>query len=85
MTTNKMVLGIMVGVALGVVAGILAAPAKGVETRRRMKDAGSGFCDTFKNKYNHLIDDITSTLDSVANHEDTDSPTHEVNHTSAVL
>lgn len=83
---NKLVLGILAGVALGAVAGLLIAPAKGCDTRRKMRDAGCDFFDNFKEKYNHLIDDITSTLDSVAHHDEmnADQPT-SLDSTTAVL
>ncbi|HEU0136678.1 MAG TPA: YtxH domain-containing protein [Flavobacterium sp.] len=89
MGTGKMVLGILAGVALGSVIGIFLAPAKGVETRRKIRTSSTDFFGNFKNKYNHLIDEITSTLDSVAHHTDASSngeasePTN--NSTSAIL
>lgn len=65
MDTGKVVLGALAGLATGAILGILFAPEKGSDTRKKIADKGLDSLDDLKNKYNDLIDSVTSTFDDV--------------------
>jgi gas vesicle protein len=54
MSTNKIVLGVLGGVAVGALAGILFAPAKGTKTRKRIMKKGNDYTKDLKNLYNNV-------------------------------
>jgi len=54
MKTNKLVLGILAGVAVGAAIGILLAPDKGSETRKKILDKGNELADGIKEKYGDI-------------------------------
>ena len=54
MKTNKLVLGILAGVAVGAAIGILLAPDKGSETRKKILDKGNELADGIKEKYSDI-------------------------------
>ena len=71
MEAGKVLLGTLAGVAIGAIVGVLLAPDKGSETRRRISEKGTGYADGLRNKveglkdkYNTLVDDVTSKLES---------------------
>ena len=51
-TTNKILIALGAGAVIGGVLGILFAPDKGVETRKKVADAGSRLTDAVKSKFN---------------------------------
>ena len=51
-TTNKILIALGAGAVIGGVLGILFAPDKGVETIKKVADAGSRLTDAVKNKFN---------------------------------
>jgi len=65
MSTGKVVLGALAGLATGAILGILFAPDKGSETRKKIKDKSKGSIDDLKSKYNGVIDNLTSKLEQV--------------------
>ncbi|MFL9485603.1 YtxH domain-containing protein [Chitinophagaceae bacterium LWZ2-11] len=48
MSTQKILIGTLAGLAAGVVVGILTAPAKGAETRQRIADVPSDLKKRFR-------------------------------------
>lgn len=58
MSTGKVVLGTLAGLAIGVAAGILFAPEKGSTTRRQIRDKGDDYVDKLKSKYEKLRDSV---------------------------
>ena len=46
MSSGKVVLGLLAGVAVGALAGILFAPAKGSKTRKRIMNKGENYADS---------------------------------------
>ena len=54
MSSQKVVLGLLAGVAAGALAGILFAPAKGADTRKKMQQKGTNYADDLKDKLNNL-------------------------------
>lgn len=65
MSTGKVVLGAVAGLAIGAALGILFAPDKGSNTRKKIADKGKGYAGDLKDKYNSAIDSITSKLDGM--------------------
>lgn len=71
MEAGKVLLGTLAGVAIGAIVGVLLAPDKGSETRRKLSEKGTGYADGLRNKveglkdkYNTIVDDVTSKLES---------------------
>jgi gas vesicle protein len=59
MSTGKVVLGAVAGLAIGAIGGILFAPEKGSTTRRQIMDKGEGYVDDLKTKFDELRDSLT--------------------------
>lgn len=56
MSTSKVLLGVVVGLAAGAMAGILMAPDSGSNTRRKISQKGQGYVDDLKTKFNDFLD-----------------------------
>jgi gas vesicle protein len=65
MNTNKLVLGILGGIAAGAIAGILFAPAKGCKTRKRMMHKGKDYVDDLKDKFEDLYQEVADKYKNV--------------------
>lgn len=64
MSTGKVVLGALAGLAIGAVAGILFAPEKGSTTRRQIMDKGDDYVDKIKAKFDGIVDSVTEKFES---------------------
>jgi gas vesicle protein len=62
MSTGKVVLGTLAGIATGAILGILFAPDKGSVTRKQIMDRGNGYVDGLKSKYNEFADSVSEKL-----------------------
>lgn len=65
MSSGKLFLGVLAGLAAGAVLGILFAPDKGTETRKKIVEKGEDYIDEVKEKFNGLIDDLSKKVDGV--------------------
>ncbi len=65
MSTSKVLLGIVAGLAAGAVVGILMAPDSGVNTRQRISTKGQGMVDDLKGKFNDFLDGFMSHVETV--------------------
>ena len=65
MSSGKVLLGLLAGVAAGALLGILFAPDKGKTTRKKMSKKGEDYLETAKEKFNEFIDDISEKIDEV--------------------
>jgi gas vesicle protein len=65
MSSGKVILGVLVGVAAGAVLGILFAPDKGSETRRKIVEAGEDYADAVKEKFNQMVDNVNEKFEKV--------------------
>ena len=65
MSSGKVLLGVLAGVAAGALIGILFAPDKGTETRKKIVKKGESYVDEVKEKFNGLIDDLSKKIDGV--------------------
>ena len=59
MSSGKVLLGVLAGVAAGALIGILFAPDKGTETRKKIIEKGEDYVDGIKEKINGIVDDLT--------------------------
>lgn len=64
MSTGKVILGTVAGLAIGGILGILFAPEKGSVTRQQIMDKGNDYADELKSKYNDFADSIAEKLQS---------------------
>ena len=64
MSTGKVVLGTVAGLAIGGILGILFAPQKGSVTRQQIMDKGNDYADELKSKYNDFADTLSEKFQS---------------------
>ena len=65
MKTDKVVLGILGGVAAGALLGILFAPEKGTKTRKRVLDKSNDYADELKDKLDTLLGTMTNKYEKI--------------------
>ncbi len=65
MSTGKVLLGVVTGLAAGAILGLLFAPEKGSVTRMKISQKGEDYADAVKNKFSSFIDSINEKFDSV--------------------
>jgi gas vesicle protein len=63
MSSGKVVMGVLAGIAVGALLGVLFAPDKGSETRKKMAEKGGDLADGVKDKLNKLIDELNQKID----------------------
>ena len=64
MSSGKVVLGVLAGVAVGAIAGLLFAPEKGSDTRKKMMGMGEDYFDDLKEKFESFMDSMTEKLET---------------------
>ncbi len=64
MSTGKIVLGTLAGLAIGAVAGILFAPEKGSVTRKNIMDKSDNMVDQLKSKFDGLCNSINEKFEN---------------------
>lgn len=65
MKTDKVVLGILGGIAAGAMLGILFAPEKWTKTRRKIMDKGNDYADDLKDKFDTVLGTITKKYEKI--------------------
>lgn len=58
MSTGKIVLGVLAGVAVGALIGVLFAPDKGCETRRKISKKSHDVAEDIKDRFSKIVDDL---------------------------
>lgn len=58
MKSEKVVLGILAGVAGGAILGLLFAPEKGVRTRKKIVDSSEEYAEELKDTFNDYVNAI---------------------------
>ena len=59
MSTQKIVIGTLAGLATGALLGILFAPDKGSEVRRKIADKSEDYVDAVKDTFNSFVDSVS--------------------------
>lgn len=65
MSTGKVLLGLLAGVATGALLGILFAPEKGCETRKKIAKKGKDYADDLTHKMNDFVEEMTEKFETV--------------------
>jgi len=65
MSSGKVLLGILSGVAAGALLGILFAPEKGADTRKKIVKKGEDYATDLRDKFNGFLDNITEKFEEV--------------------
>ena len=65
MSTGKVFLGVLGGVAAGALLGVLFAPNKGSRTRRKIAKTSERYSEKIQEKFDDLLDGITEKFDKV--------------------
>jgi gas vesicle protein len=65
MSTGKVLLGLLAGVAAGALLGVLFAPDKGSVTRKKIVKKSEDYAEGLTEKFNEFIDTVSEKFDSV--------------------
>jgi gas vesicle protein len=65
MSSGKVLLGVLAGVAAGALLGVLFAPDKGWNTRKRIVKKGEAYADVIKEKMDELLNNISEKINEV--------------------
>lgn len=63
MSSRKLLVGVLAGVAVGALLGVLFAPDKGWNTRKRISKKAEDIADDLKEKFDEFLDTITVKVD----------------------
>lgn len=64
MSSGKVILGLVVGVAAGAVLGVLFAPESGKFTRKKISKKGQAYAEEMKEKFNEFLDTISQKVET---------------------
>ncbi len=65
MSSGKVILGVLAGLAVGAALGVLFAPDKGWNTRKRISKKGEDLIDDLREKFDEFLDNISEKFDDV--------------------
>jgi gas vesicle protein len=65
MSSGKVFLGLLAGVAAGALLGVLFAPDKGSVTRKKMTKKGEDYAESLKEMFNEFLESITDKFEHV--------------------
>ncbi len=81
MSTGKVLVGVLAGLAAGALLGVLFAPDKGSETRKKIAKKGEDSLGDIKEKLDELINNFSENFET-SKAEAAESLVHGTNHTS---
>ena len=64
MSTKKVLIGVLAGIATGALLGVLFAPDKGSETRKKISKKGSDTVDDLKEKFHDILNSIAEKFEN---------------------
>lgn len=64
MSAQKVLIGVIAGVAAGALLGVLFAPDKGSVTRKKIMSKGHDIADGLKDKYDDLLANLTEKFEA---------------------
>ena len=65
MSTGKVLLGVVAGLAAGALLGILFSPEKGSDTRRLIKRKSEDLADELKDKFEDFLETVSGKFEKV--------------------
>jgi gas vesicle protein len=65
MSSGKVLLGLLAGVAAGALLGVLFAPDKGTATRKKITKKSEDYVDSLKEKFNEFLDTIGEKVEEI--------------------
>ncbi len=65
MSSGKIFLGVLAGLAAGALLGVLFAPDKGSVTRQKITKKGEDYAEAVKEKFNEFLDNISEKFEKV--------------------
>ena len=65
MKADKVILGVLGGIAVGALLGVLFAPEKGEKTRRKIMDKSNDYADELKDKLDSLLGTVSNKYDKL--------------------
>jgi len=65
MSSGKVLLGVLAGIAVGATLGILFAPDKGSKTRKKIQRKGDEYADELGEKFSDFISSVTEQFEKV--------------------
>ncbi len=77
MSSGKVLLGLLAGIAAGALLGVLFAPEKGSVTRKKIAKKSEDYTDSLKDKFNELVDDIFKKIETITGEVENEKPVAE--------
>jgi gas vesicle protein len=65
MESNKVVVGVLAGVAIGAIVGVLFAPAKGSKTRKRVMHKATAYKEELQSKIEDVVAGVSEQYDAL--------------------
>jgi len=67
MSSGKVLLGVLAGVAVGATLGILFAPDKGTNTRKKISKKGDEYAQELEEKFKEFMEGLTEKFEDMKN------------------
>ncbi|TDD98431.1 YtxH domain-containing protein [Flavobacterium cellulosilyticum] len=70
MSSTKVILGLLGGVAAGALLGVLFAPAEGKKTRKKIINKANDSADVLKDKYESIVEAMNNKYEDMLHKEE---------------